>query len=132
AYLVETKTPELPHTVASPTLLPDSTPPTRHAEGSVDSDTPGARSTPSDSTAPLLQNHSFTHASPTLVSILCRTARMTVRVPLAMSPGLSTSTTDMSDSAFHKRFRSSYESSPSSSPPDLPLRKHYQGTSELV
>ncbi|GJS97334.1 DNA polymerase epsilon catalytic subunit A-like protein [Tanacetum coccineum] len=56
AYLVETETPESPHTVASPTLLPDSTPPTRHAEGSVDSDTPGARSTLSDSTAPLLQN----------------------------------------------------------------------------
>nr|GEZ84850.1 hypothetical protein [Tanacetum cinerariifolium] len=38
----------------------------------------------------------------------------------------------MSDSAFYKRFRSSYESSPSSSPPDLPLRKRYRGTSELV
>ncbi|GKE69790.1 hypothetical protein Tco_1527862, partial [Tanacetum coccineum] len=76
-----------------------------------------------------LQNHSFTHASPTLVPILRRTARMTVRVPLAMSPGLSTSIAEveaMSDSAFHKRFRSSYESSPSSSLPDLPLRKRYQ------
>ncbi|GJS26620.1 hypothetical protein Tco_0487240 [Tanacetum coccineum] len=29
-------------------------------------------------------------------------------------------------------FRSSYDSSPSSSPPDLPSRKHYRGTSELV
>ncbi|GKC05980.1 hypothetical protein Tco_0997590 [Tanacetum coccineum] len=38
----------------------------------------------------------------------------------------------MSESAFHKRFRSSYESSPSSSSPDLPLRKRYWGTSELV
>ncbi|GJV12659.1 hypothetical protein Tco_0477659 [Tanacetum coccineum] len=36
------------------------------------------------------------------------------------------------DSAFRKRFRSSYESSPSSSPPDLLLRKRYRGTSELV
>ncbi|GKD93967.1 hypothetical protein Tco_1373804, partial [Tanacetum coccineum] len=35
----ETETPESPHTVASPTSLPDSTPPTRHAEDSVDSDT---------------------------------------------------------------------------------------------
>ncbi|GJU67881.1 hypothetical protein Tco_1254140, partial [Tanacetum coccineum] len=45
AYLVETETPESPHTVALPTPLPDSTSPMRHAEGSVDSDTPDARST---------------------------------------------------------------------------------------
>ncbi|GKG60810.1 hypothetical protein Tco_0614372, partial [Tanacetum coccineum] len=38
----------------------------------------------------------------------------------------------MSESALCKRFRSSYESSPSVSPPDLPLRKRYRGTSELV
>ncbi|GJS34246.1 hypothetical protein Tco_0532628 [Tanacetum coccineum] len=38
----------------------------------------------------------------------------------------------MFDSAFHKRFRSSYESSPSLSPPDLPSRNRYRGTSELV
>ncbi|GJR12015.1 hypothetical protein Tco_0794667 [Tanacetum coccineum] len=38
----------------------------------------------------------------------------------------------MSESAFRKRFRSSYESSPSVSPPDLPSRKRYRGTSELV
>ncbi|GKB10682.1 hypothetical protein Tco_0844605, partial [Tanacetum coccineum] len=36
---VETETPESPHIVASPTLLPGSTPPTRHAEESEDSDT---------------------------------------------------------------------------------------------
>ncbi|GJV08142.1 hypothetical protein Tco_1345798 [Tanacetum coccineum] len=36
------------------------------------------------------------------------------------------------ESAFRKRFRSSYESSPSVSSPDLPLRKRYRGTSELV
>ncbi|GKB29253.1 hypothetical protein Tco_0868654 [Tanacetum coccineum] len=72
---------------------------------------------------------------PTLVPILCRTARMVVRVPPTMSPGLSASMTKvatMSDFTFCKRFRSSYESSPSSSPPDLPSRKHYWGTSELV
>ncbi|GKF34694.1 hypothetical protein Tco_0107894, partial [Tanacetum coccineum] len=60
---------------------------------------------------------------------------MVVRVPPAMSPGLSASiaeVTTMFDSAFRKRFRSSYESSPSSSPPDLPLRKRYPGTSKLV
>ncbi|GKD29101.1 hypothetical protein Tco_1239879, partial [Tanacetum coccineum] len=38
----------------------------------------------------------------------------------------------MSESALRKRFRSSCESSPSVSPPDLPLRKRYRGTSELV
>ncbi|GJX23183.1 hypothetical protein Tco_0227628 [Tanacetum coccineum] len=95
---VETEAPESPHTIALPTSLFDSTP-------------------------------------PTLVPILCRTARMSVRVPPAMSSGLSASIAEvaaMSDSAFHKWFRSSYESSPSSSPPDLPSRKRYQGTSELV
>ncbi|GJY32789.1 hypothetical protein Tco_0417258 [Tanacetum coccineum] len=38
----------------------------------------------------------------------------------------------MSESAFCKRFWSSYESSPSVSSPDLPSRKRYRGTSELV
>ncbi|GJU26259.1 hypothetical protein Tco_1164880 [Tanacetum coccineum] len=52
-----------------------------------------------------------------------------------MSSGLSSSMTEvaaMSESAFRKRFRSSYESSPSVSPPDHPSRKRYQTTSELV
>ncbi|GKC00923.1 hypothetical protein Tco_0082314 [Tanacetum coccineum] len=64
-----------------------------------------------------------------------RTARMVVRVPPVMSSGLSASIAEvavMSESAFRKRFRSSYERSPSLSPPNLPLRKHYQGMSELV
>ncbi|GKE97361.1 hypothetical protein Tco_0020712, partial [Tanacetum coccineum] len=72
---------------------------------------------------------------PVLVPILRRTARMAVRVPHAMSSGLSASMAEvaaMSESAFCKRFRSSCESSPSVSPPDLPLRKRYRGTSELV
>ncbi|GJZ48833.1 hypothetical protein Tco_0603023 [Tanacetum coccineum] len=72
---------------------------------------------------------------PVLVLILRRTARMVVRVPHAMSSGLSASMAGvaaMSESALHKRFRSSYESSPSVSPPDLPSRKRYRGTSELV
>ncbi|GKE59559.1 hypothetical protein Tco_1498744 [Tanacetum coccineum] len=38
----------------------------------------------------------------------------------------------MSESAFCKRFRSSYKSSPSVSPPDIPSRKRYHGTSKLV
>ncbi|GJW01059.1 hypothetical protein Tco_1556310 [Tanacetum coccineum] len=33
---------------------------------------------------------------------------------------------NMSESTFRKRFRPSYKSSPSSSPPDLPLRKRYR------
>ncbi|GKA65028.1 hypothetical protein Tco_0764735 [Tanacetum coccineum] len=60
---------------------------------------------------------------------------MVVRVPHAMSSGLSASMAEvaaMSDSALRKRFRSSCESSPSVSPPDLPLRKRYRRTSELV
>ncbi|GKB89313.1 hypothetical protein Tco_0961585, partial [Tanacetum coccineum] len=103
AYLVETETPRSPHIVASPTLLPDSTPPTRHAEDSVDSDTSGARSTPSDSTAPLSPDHPLAHASPTLVPILRRTTRMAIRVLPAISPGLSSS-----------------------------IAEHYRGTFELV
>ncbi|GJV08523.1 hypothetical protein Tco_1346179 [Tanacetum coccineum] len=108
--LVETETPESPHTVASPTSLPDSTPPTRHAEESEDSDTSGARSTSSDFTAPLSPDHPLTYTSPPCIAEVAA----------------------MSDLAFRKRFRSSYESSPSSSPPDLTLRKHSWGTSELV
>ncbi|GKG03623.1 hypothetical protein Tco_0311259, partial [Tanacetum coccineum] len=59
AYLVETKTPE------SPTPLLDSTPPTRHVEDSVDSDTSGTRPTSIDFTAPLSPDHPLTHTTPT-------------------------------------------------------------------
>ncbi|GKC62754.1 hypothetical protein Tco_1095352 [Tanacetum coccineum] len=72
---------------------------------------------------------------PVLVPIFCRTTRMAMRVPPAMSSGLSASmagVATMSKSAPRKRFRFSYESSPSVSPPDLPSRKCYRGTSELV
>ncbi|GKB95511.1 hypothetical protein Tco_1325329 [Tanacetum coccineum] len=82
---VETETSESPHTVASPTSLPDITPPTCHVEESEGSDTSGARSTSSDSTAPLLPDHPLTHTTPTLVPILCRTAHMAVHVLPAMS-----------------------------------------------
>ncbi|GKB61571.1 hypothetical protein Tco_0917757 [Tanacetum coccineum] len=73
--------------------------------------------------------------SSTLVHILRRTARMVVRVPPAILSGLSSSMAEvaaMSESAFRKRFRSSYESSSSLSSPDLPSQKYYQGTSKLV
>ncbi|GKG14858.1 hypothetical protein Tco_0354458, partial [Tanacetum coccineum] len=108
---------------------------TRHAEELEDSDTSGARSTSSNFTAPLSPDHPLTHTSPTLVQFLRRTARMAVRIASAMSPGLSASIAEvaaMSDSTFCKRFRSSYETSPPSSPPDLSSRKRSWGTSELV
>ncbi|GKG41372.1 hypothetical protein Tco_0470584, partial [Tanacetum coccineum] len=60
---------------------------------------------------------------------------MAVRVPHAMSSGLSTSlaeVTAMYEFVLRKRFRPSCESLPSVSPPNLPLRKRYRGTSELV
>ncbi|GJZ58503.1 hypothetical protein Tco_0613997 [Tanacetum coccineum] len=66
---------------------------------------------------------------PTLVPILRKTARMDVRVSFEMLPGLSASIAEvaaMSDLTFRKRFRSYYESSPSSSPPDLPSQKRYR------
>ncbi|GKD77075.1 hypothetical protein Tco_1339696 [Tanacetum coccineum] len=67
-------------------------------------------------------------APPVLFPIFRRTARMAVRVPHAMSSGLSASMAEvaaMSESALRKRFWSSCESSSSVSPPDFPLRKHY-------
>ncbi|GJR74559.1 hypothetical protein Tco_0086924 [Tanacetum coccineum] len=116
AYLVRTDTKsepfegeaeasESPHTVASPTSLPDSTPPAYYAEESEGSDTSSVRSTSSDSTAPLSPDHSLTHTTSTLVPILHRTTRMAVHVPPAMSSGLSA---------------------------NLPLRKRYRGMFELV
>ncbi|GKB71823.1 hypothetical protein Tco_0933235, partial [Tanacetum coccineum] len=92
---IETETPESPHTVASPTSLPDSTPPTRHAEESEDYGTSSARSTPSDSTAPLSLDHPLTYTLPTLVPFLRRTAYMAMRVLTAMSPGLSASIAEL-------------------------------------
>ncbi|GJZ58449.1 hypothetical protein Tco_0613943 [Tanacetum coccineum] len=91
AYLVETETPKSPHTIQSPTLLLDSTPPIRHVEDSVDSDTSGARPMSSDFTAPLSPDHSLTHTTPTLVPLFHMTVRMAVCVPPMMSPGLSAS-----------------------------------------
>ncbi|GKC10920.1 hypothetical protein Tco_1013168 [Tanacetum coccineum] len=72
---------------------------------------------------------------PVLIPILRRTARMAACVPHAMSSGLSASMAEvaaMSESTLRKRFRSFYESSLSVSPLDLPSRKHYRCTSELV
>nr|GFC37643.1 hypothetical protein [Tanacetum cinerariifolium] len=107
-------------------------PPTCHVEESKGSGMSDARSMSSNSTAPLLADHPLTHTTPVLVPILRRTARISVRVPPVMSPSLSASITKvvaMPDSAFRKRFRSSYDCSPS---PTLPVRKRYRGTSELI
>nr|GEZ57608.1 hypothetical protein [Tanacetum cinerariifolium] len=134
AYLVGTDTesepyqdkaeiPESPHIVA---------PPTYHVEESEGSGTSSVRSMSLDSTMPLLPDHPLTHTTPALVPILCRTARMVMHVPPAMSPGLSAGIAEvaaMSDLTFNKKFRSSYDSSPSST---LPVRKRYRGTSELI
>nr|GEW43459.1 hypothetical protein [Tanacetum cinerariifolium] len=119
----ESKTPESPHIV---------TPPTCHVEESEGSGTSGVRSTTSDSTTPLSPDYPFTHTTPVLVPILRRTTHMVVCVLPVMSPGLSVVIAEvaaMPDSAFHKRFRSSYDSLPS---PTLPVRKRYRGTYELI
>nr|GEW57262.1 RNA-directed DNA polymerase, eukaryota [Tanacetum cinerariifolium] len=119
----EFETPELPDIVA---------PPTCHVEESKGSGTFGARSTSSDSTAPLSLNHPLTHTTPVFIPILPRTAYMAVRVLPVMSPGLSVGiaeVTAMPDSTFRKRFMSSYDSSPS---PTLPVQKRYRVTSELI
>ncbi|GJU25301.1 hypothetical protein Tco_1163922 [Tanacetum coccineum] len=72
---------------------------------------------------------------PVLIPILRRTARMAVRVPHAMSSGLSTSMAEvaaMSESTLRKRFQSSYKSSLSVSPPNLPSQKRYRSMFELI
>nr|GEZ29883.1 hypothetical protein [Tanacetum cinerariifolium] len=86
----------------------------------------------SDSIAPLSPDHPLTHTTPASVHILHKIAHMAVRVLHAMSPGLSADIAEvvaMSDSAFCKRFKSSYDSSPS---PPLLVRKRYRGMFELI
>ncbi|GJZ91237.1 hypothetical protein Tco_0663164 [Tanacetum coccineum] len=129
-----TESPESPYIVASPISFPDSTPPVGHIEESEGSGTSSVGSTPSNSTTPLSPDHPLTRDTPVLVPSLRRTARMAVRVQPVLSPGYSTriaEATSMFDVAFHKRFRSSYESSPSLSP-TLPVQKQYRGTSKLI
>nr|GEX67320.1 hypothetical protein [Tanacetum cinerariifolium] len=111
----EAETPKSPHTVA---------PPTCHVEESESNGTSGARSTPSDSIAPFLPDHPLTHTTHVLVSSLRRTVRLAMRVLPVMSHGLS-----VSDSEFRKRFKSSYDSSPSST---FLVRKRYKGTFEII
>nr|GEZ44678.1 hypothetical protein [Tanacetum cinerariifolium] len=98
--LTELRAPKCPHyflriltrlLVASPTLPPDSTPPAYHTEELEDFDTSGARSTSSDSTAPLSPDHPLTHTSPTPIptyaSFHRRIACMTVGAQPVMSHG---------------------------------------------
>ncbi|GKB56436.1 hypothetical protein Tco_0912622 [Tanacetum coccineum] len=134
---IDTEMPESPHAVASPTPLPDITPPACHTEESHDSDTSHVRSTSLDSAAPLSPDHPLTRTSPThtltRASFHHRTARMTVRAQPVMSPGHLARVAEamaLSDSTLRKRYRSSYETSSSSQ--DLPVRKRYRGTSELI
>ncbi|GKF09637.1 hypothetical protein Tco_0043861, partial [Tanacetum coccineum] len=91
----------------------------------------------SNSTTPLSLDHPLTHGSPTPTPTCAlfynRTARMTVRAQSLTSPGHSTRVTEaiaLSDSAFHKGYRSSYETPLPS--PTLLVRKRYRGTSELI
>ncbi|GKD79803.1 hypothetical protein Tco_1342424, partial [Tanacetum coccineum] len=146
AYLVGTDTesepfedlgiesPESPHVVASPILFPDSTPHVGHVEESEGSCTSSTGSTSSDSTTPLSPDHPLTRDIPVSVPSLRRTAHMAVCVHPVLSPGYSAriaKAASMSDVAFHKRFRSSYEGSPSPSP-TLLVQKRYRGTSKLI
>ncbi|GJU34805.1 hypothetical protein Tco_1183159 [Tanacetum coccineum] len=93
----------------------------------------------SDSTALLSPDHLLTYVSPnptpTRASFHHRTARMTVRAQPVMSPSHSARVTEamaLSDSAFRKRYRSSYKTPSSSLSPAFPVRKRYQSTSELI
>ncbi|GKE50145.1 hypothetical protein Tco_1481403 [Tanacetum coccineum] len=125
---------ESPHIVTSPISFPDSTPPVGHVEESEGSGTSSGGSTSSDSTTPLSPYHPLTRDTPVLVPSLRRTALMAVRTHPVLSSGYSAriaKAASMSDVAFHKRFRSSYESSLSPSP-TLLVRKRYRGTSKLI
>ncbi|GKE40439.1 hypothetical protein Tco_1463844 [Tanacetum coccineum] len=92
----------------------------------------------SDSTTPLSPNHPLTQVSPTptptRASFSRRTARMTMRTQPTLSLGMLArilEATTLSPSSFHKRYKSSYETSSSSSL-TLPVWKRYIGTSELI
>ncbi|GKC29412.1 hypothetical protein Tco_1036706, partial [Tanacetum coccineum] len=92
----------------------------------------------SDSTTPLSPDHPLTHDSPTptptRVSFHRRTARIAVHTQPTLSLGMSARIAEaaaLSPSSFRKRYKSSYETSSSSSS-TLPTRKRYRGTSELI
>ncbi|GKF50586.1 hypothetical protein Tco_0147053, partial [Tanacetum coccineum] len=74
----------------------------------------------SDSTTPLSPDHPLTHVSPTPTP-----TRVSFHPRIAEAAALS-------PSSFRKRYRSSDETSSSSSSLTLPVRKRYRGTSELI
>nr|GFD32232.1 hypothetical protein [Tanacetum cinerariifolium] len=72
--------------------------------------------------------------TPTRVSLHRRTARMAVRTQPTLSSGMSARIAEAAAlflSYFRKTYRSSYETSSSSSL-SLPIRKRYRGTFELI
>ncbi|GJT95099.1 hypothetical protein Tco_1090617 [Tanacetum coccineum] len=91
----------------------------------------------SNFTSPLSPDHQLTRVSPTptpiRTSFHCKTACIIVHAQPAMSLGILASVAEamaLSDSAFRKSYRSSYETpSPSLT---LLVRKRYRGTSELI
>ncbi|GKE64161.1 hypothetical protein Tco_1518322, partial [Tanacetum coccineum] len=92
---------------------------------------------PSDSTTPLSLDNPRAQTSPALtrVSYYLSTTRMAVRTQPTLSSGMSARIAKaiaLSSSSFRKRYRSSYETPSPSSSPTLPIRKRYQGISELV
>nr|GEY47599.1 hypothetical protein [Tanacetum cinerariifolium] len=109
---IDTKTPESPHTVASPTPLPDSTPLACHANELEDSNTSSVRSMSSDSTTPLSPDHPLTRTLPT--------------------PTPTRALFHYRTAPFRRRYRSSYETPSSSSCLTLPVKKRYRGTFELI
>ncbi|GJU02688.1 hypothetical protein Tco_1113026 [Tanacetum coccineum] len=93
--------------------------------------------TSSNSTTPLSSDHllSQTSLALTRVSYYRSTAHMVVRTQPTLSLGMSARIAEaaaLSSSSFRKRYRSSYEMPSPSSSLTLPIRKRYQGTSELV
>ena len=92
-------------------------------------------SVPSVATTPLSPIQSPSQISHTRVSCYRGTARMSVCTQPTLSPGYSARLTEaaaMSPTSFHKRYRPTFEPAFSLSPPTLPLRKLYKGTSELI
>ncbi|GJY84936.1 hypothetical protein Tco_0498962 [Tanacetum coccineum] len=131
------------YTLASPDYTPDTPYTDKESEPMEAFETRTAL--PSDSTLPLSPNHPLlTKISPTpTLSRPCyyhSTTRMAMRTQPTLSPGISARVTKamaLSPLSFHKRYKPSCETpTPSLSPPvvspNLPFRKRYRGTSELI
>ncbi|GKF56267.1 hypothetical protein Tco_0166607, partial [Tanacetum coccineum] len=91
----------------------------------------------SDSTTSLSPDHPLpqTSPAPTRGSYYCSTVHMAMRTQPTLSPGLSARIAEAATfppPSFCKRYKSFYEMLSPSSSLTLPIRKRYQGTSELV